>query len=99
MCIRDSGKSPPRGKMEARRARRFQERWLSSFLFSLSQAAPSVSYAVVLGTGAVLPAGDHFPIPAHPPGNMEGMWYWLRTSAAGGQLAAEAMREIKDAIR
>ena len=30
---------------------------------------------------------------------LEGIWYWLRTSAAGGKLAAEAMREIKDAIR
>ena len=63
-CPSRGGKSPPRGKMEARRARRFQGRWLSSFLFSLSQAAPSVSCTVVLGTDAVLPAGDHFPIPA-----------------------------------
>ena len=61
-CPSRGGKSPPRGKMEARRARRFHGRWLSSFLFSLSQAAPSVSCTVVLGTGAVLLAGDHFPI-------------------------------------
>ena len=95
-CPSRGGKSPPRGKMEARRARRFQGRWLSSFLFSLSQAAPSVSCTVVLGTDAVLPGrGAIF---QYPPTHL-GMWYWLRTSAAGGKLAAEAMREIKDAIR
>ena len=89
-------KSPLRGKLEARRARRFQGRWLPSFLFSLSQAAPSVSCTVVLGTDAVLPGrGAIF---QYPPTHL-GMWYWLRTSAAGGKLAAEAMREIKDAIR
>ena len=59
-CPSRGGKSPPRGKMEARRARRFQGRWLSSFLFSLSQAAPSVSCTVVLGTG-------QFPLPRQFP--------------------------------
>ena len=66
-------------------------------IFSRSQATPPV-LAPSFWDRPCVPAGDHFPTP-HPLALWWNMVLGLCSCTAGGKLAAEALREIKDAIR